>query len=173
MTSSLRVYEPDCQSCAGLCCVAFAFDKSEDFGHDKPADSGCKHLDGNYLCTIHDHLASRGYRGCERFDCHGAGQRVTQELYGGGDWQANPELTARMSASFRVMRRVHELVLLLDAAGPLSRKAGVEPERQRLASVLDPPGGWTEAALAEFEHSTIGDEVGALLRSLAGGVSQR
>lgn len=173
MTTSIRAFEPDCQNCAGLCCVAFAFDRSEDFGHNKPADSACKHLDGAYRCTIHDHLESRGYRGCVRFNCHGAGQRVTREVFGGGDWQKNPQLTARMSAAFRAMRRVHELVLLLDAATLLSHKLGREPERQRLASVLDPEGGWTEDSLAEFERSAISDEVGDFLRSLAGGVTRR
>ena len=153
--------------------MAFAFDRSEDFAHDKPADVACKHLETDYRCSIHDHLGSRGYRGCVRFDCHGAGQRVTQELFGGGDWQKNPALKARMTAAFRAMRQLHELLLLLHTAAPLAHTAGLEPERQRLVSTLDPAAGWSEAGLFEIDQGAIADEVGAFLRSLAGGVSHR
>jgi len=55
----------------------------------------------------------------------------------------------------------------------LAHKAGLDSERHRLILKLDPVGGWSEAGLAEIDQGAIADEVGAFLRSLAGGVSHR
>ncbi len=82
----------DCERCAALCCVAVAFDRSELFGFDKAADAPCRNLDGAHGCTIHDHLAASGFRGCAAYDCYGAGQAVTQEMFGGRSWRDEPAL---------------------------------------------------------------------------------
>ncbi len=172
MTLSADRFVADCSRCAALCCVAFAFDRSEEFGHDKPADTACIHLERDHRCRIHADLAARGYGGCVRFDCLGAGQRVTQDVFGGGDWQARPELLAPMSAAFRAMRRIHQLLQLLDAAHALALAAATEAERRRLIDLLDPDEGWTQDRLAGFERGTLSDEVGAFLRALAGGAAK-
>ena len=93
----------DCSGCAALCCVALAFDRSEHFAFDKPAGVRCRHLLSDNTCAIHDHLELRGFGGCARYDCHGAGPR-TIELFG-EDFDA-----------FAVMRDVHEMLFLLDAS---------------------------------------------------------
>ena len=160
-------FVPDCGHCAALCCIAFAFDRSEDFGHDKPADCACFHLETGYRCAIHHDLGSEGYPGCVRFDCLGAGQRVTQEVFDGGDWQAEPALIAPMSAAFRTMRRIHEFLCLLESARTLALASAAELERRLLVSALEPGGGWSTASLAEFEHSRLGDDIQTFLRSLA------
>lgn len=168
MTQNLDALTPDCKQCAALCCVAFAFDRSDEFGHNKSADEACKHLDDRYRCHIHENLGARGYGGCRRFDCLGAGPRVTQVVFGGGDWQKNPALLAPMSAAFRAMRRIHHLLRLLDSAHTLALAVAAETERLRLVAGLDPDGGWTTQSLAAFECDRRSVEIWAFIRSLAG-----
>lgn len=103
---------PDCANCCGLCCVAPPFDADQGFGHDKAAHEPCHHLQRDFRCAIHDRLADSGYPGCAGFDCFGAGQRVTQQLYGGRHWSRKPEIATRMFDTYARVRSLHELMAL-------------------------------------------------------------
>ncbi|MBU1176388.1 MAG: hypothetical protein KKH72_13370 [Alphaproteobacteria bacterium] len=162
---------PDCAHCAALCCVAFAFDRSADFGHDKAGDEPCRHLGAGFSCTIHDRLATSGYGGCVRFDCHGAGQRVVRELFGGADWKTDPDLKAPMMAAFRVMRRVHEMLHLLETAASLGLDERAGAGREALVAMLDPQAGWTADSLAAFDIAGAEERVALHLRALSGHVA--
>ena len=145
MVLSSKDFRADCASCAGLCCVAFAFDASDDFAIDKPADVPCPNLRDNYLCRIHDDLKGHGFAGCVRYDCLGAGQIVTQQVFGGDGWRETPALFAPMMETFRKAREVQSLRAVLVAAGqfPLSK---VENEtRLSLLGACEPDGDWSRA----------------------------
>ncbi len=120
----------DCGRCAGLCCVAPAFAASADFAIDKAAGKPCPNLAPDFRCAIHADLRQAGFQGCAAFDCHGAGQKVTQVTFGGRDWRATPEIAARMFEVFGVMRQLHEMLvhlaeaLALPAAGTLAGELG-------------------------------------------------
>ena len=161
--ASLR---PDCAQCAGLCCVAFAFDESEHFAIDKRAGDACPNLTVHYRCRIHDSLEQAGFGGCVRYTCFGAGQRVTQELFDGGDWQRDPSILHPMLVAFRVMRQIHELLLLLNAAGELPLTPEEQAKRQHLAGLLAPTEGWSRVSLAAFERGSVADDARAFFRSL-------
>lgn len=103
----------DCDRCVGLCCVAPAFAASADFALDKPAGRPCPHLDTGFRCDIHPQLRERGFPGCTVFDCFGAGQRVAQTTFAGGDWRRSPELAEPMFAVFGVQRQLHEMLWYL------------------------------------------------------------
>lgn len=157
----------DCQRCAALCCVGLAFDGGALFAQDKPAGTPCPHLSARGGCNIHAQRALRGFSGCIGYDCLGAGQHVTQELFQGRSWRDEPHLLPGMLDAFRVLRQVHELRLLLQTAAKLPL---LPPERQcldRLAAELDPVGGWTRESLTAFEQGTLPDDVATFLRSLA------
>ena len=112
----LRVLSADCSTCAGLCCVALAFTRSADFADDKPAGTACQHLDEEaFSCTVHATLRDRGYKGCTVFDCFGAGQRVTQETYGGRTWRESQQ-REQVFAVFGRARQLHELLWYLEEA---------------------------------------------------------
>ena len=157
----------DCAACAGLCCLAFAFDKSREFGHDKKANQPCTYLGHGFGCTIHGQLGRKGYAGCVRFDCHGAGQRVVQDLFGGRDWRSEPELLAPMAEAFRAMRRLHELLIMLRAAKDLDLDAESEDIRMRMIAALDPDTPWTRESFAEFDIDTADGAISGFLKSLA------
>jgi len=128
--------QADCTRCCGLCCVAPAFDAEQGFGFDKPAHTACVNLRTDFRCAIHHQLRSQGFPACSTFDCYGAGQRVTQQLYGGRDWLAQPELAARMFEAYSRYRALHELMALLEAA---AAKAA-PPERlqiQKMQQTID------------------------------------
>jgi hypothetical protein len=106
----------DCSRCAGLCCVAPAFYSIQGFGFDKPTHRACAHLTSQNQCAIHTERAARGFPACETFDCFGAGQRVTQELFHGADWRSSNDLAVRMFCAYTCVAALHRLMALLAVA---------------------------------------------------------
>jgi hypothetical protein len=163
----------DCARCAALCCVALAFDRSEAFAIDKPNGAPCPNLDACGRCAIYAERGRLGFSGCVDYDCLGAGQRVTAELFGGRSWQDEPALLAPMIRAFAIMRQVHELALLLREAG----KADLSHEECRtlgqLERSLESKSGWTISRLAAFERSALPGRVRAFLASLRRRFSSR
>lgn len=125
-TTSRSPLRADCARCFGLCCVALPFAASADFALDKPAGKPCPNLGEDHRCGVHASLRERGFTGCTVYDCYGAGQQVSQVVFGGRDWRTAPADDARrMFEVFPVVRQLHELLryvteaLELDAARPV------------------------------------------------------
>lgn len=156
----------NCESCAALCCVVFAFDKSDSFGIDKAACEVCPNLDESDRCRIFDDRLEMGFGGCIAYDCHGAGQRVTREVFNGRHWREDPALKERMGAALSVMRRVHELLLLLRSTKSFVLSAEESKTLRGLEDVLNPDRMWTEKTLQAFPILKVSTEVFAFLRSL-------
>ena len=133
LTTAPVALRPDCTSCCGLCCVAPAFDADQGFGYDKPAYTPCRHLQPDCQCAIHSQLAAIGFPGCAQFDCHGAGQRVTQQVFGGRSWQESPELAQRMFGTYSRLLPLHELMSFVDWALP---RVATDADRERLREQL-------------------------------------
>jgi len=157
---------PNCESCAALCCVVFAFDKSDSFGIDKAACEVCPNLDESDHCRIFATRREMGFGGCIAYDCHGAGQRVTCEVFDGRHWRDDPALKERMGAALSVMRRIHELMLLLASARLFSLSAEESRELGDLEAILNPDIAWTEKTLAMFPIAEVTVQVNTFLRSL-------
>lgn len=156
---------PDCTRCAALCCVALAFDRSELFAFDKPAGEACTHLGSNLRCTIHKDREKRGFGGCVRYDCVGAGQRVS-EMFRGHDWREDRAVAAQMFEAFSLMRKVHDLLQLLCTAEKLPLTPEQERARNALEEELMPAEGWDLAALRTFNQGNLQQEVRAFLDTL-------
>jgi uncharacterized protein YjbI with pentapeptide repeats len=109
-TTDRSALRADCGNCFALCCTAFGFQRSADFPIDKPAGTPCRNLADDFSCTIHQMLRPRGFRGCTVFDCSGAGQYVSQTLFGGVSWHDRPDTRAEMFRVFPVVRRLHEML---------------------------------------------------------------
>ncbi|MEO8243861.1 MAG: hypothetical protein ABI832_16285 [bacterium] len=136
---------PDCTHCDALCCVLLAFDLSTAFALAKPACTACPNLAGDNACTIHASLNDRGFPGCVAFDCHGAGQRLTSQLFKDRSWRDDPGLMPAMDNAFRILRRLHEAMALLQHAATLPLDATQQVTRQTLLTNL--ATDWTEADL--------------------------
>ncbi|WIM95728.1 pentapeptide repeat-containing protein [Actinoplanes oblitus] len=156
--------EADCAQCAGLCCVAPAFAKSSDFAIDKPAGQPCRNLGDDFRCQIHEQLPARGFRGCVVFDCFGAGQRITQETFGGRDWRRTPEIAGAMFATLPVMRQLHELLWLLGEALALDEARRLHPKLRAARDEIDAVAGGDAGALRGLDVEAYRKSVVPLLR---------
>lgn len=111
-----RRLQRDCAQCCALCCVAPPFDAEQGFGLDKPAHTPCPNIRGDFSCAIHRELMIRGFPGCVSFDCYGAGQRTTQQMFAGASWRDSPGLAARIFRVYSTLLALHEMQMLLFTA---------------------------------------------------------
>lgn len=163
--------EPDCSNCAALCCVAFAFDKSESFGLDKLAGEECPNLVTDNTCKIFKERVERGFPGCVSYTCFGAGQRVTQDVFGGKSWREKPALKARMGATLSVLRRIHEQLVLLKAARELPLTPEHAAQVQSFEAMLYSDAPWTEETLSRFPIDKVAGDISNWMTQLRGLVS--
>jgi hypothetical protein len=160
----------DCAKCCGLCCIAPAFDANQGFGFDKPAQTPCANLRPDFRCVIHHQLHQQGFPACSAFDCHGAGQRVTQQLFAGKHWAAQPELAGQMFSAYYRYRILHELMALLEVA--LEHVPPHEaPQLRRLARHIDELCESGAAAVETFRVDPLRNEVLSRLRAAIPGRS--
>lgn len=136
-----------CDDCFGLCCVAPSFSVSADFAIDKAAGEPCPHLRSDFRCDIHDSLRPRGYGGCSTYDCLGAGQKVSQLAFGGRSWRDAPDTAERMFETFRIVRRLQEMLFELSGAAALPPGRSLRPT---LAALYDEIDRVTRAAAEEI-----------------------
>src|SRR5690606_37638836 len=106
-------FQADCANCFGLCCVALAFTVSADFPVDKERGITCKNLQDDFRCAIHRNLKLSGYSGCTTFDCLGAGQKVSQQTFGGISWKDDPKSASQMFQVLPIMQQLQEMLLYL------------------------------------------------------------
>ncbi len=158
--------QDDCSKCASLCCVSLAFDKSDLFAIDKANGQPCPHLTGKGRCLIHSNLTDEGFVGCVRYSCNGAGQRVTQEVFGGRSWQDETDLLVPMMASFKVMGEVHGLLILLREAKKLALPISYKDSLEQLEAKLTPEKTWTVDALEVLSLEAISADVHRFLQNL-------
>jgi uncharacterized protein YjbI with pentapeptide repeats len=126
--NKFHVLRADCEKCFGLCCVALCFSASEGFPNTKEADQPCFNLSTDYRCCVHERLAESGLKGCEAFDCFGAGQKVAQVSFGGNDWSNFPESAPQMFAVFLVMMQLHEMIWYLTEALTFQAASSIHEE---------------------------------------------
>ncbi|WP_306147159.1 MULTISPECIES: hypothetical protein [unclassified Roseibium] len=171
MPVALIDLEPNCSKCAALCCVVFAFDKSESFGLDKAAGEECPNLNTDNTCKIFGERVERGFPGCVSYTCFGAGQRVTQEVFGGASWREEPALKARMGAALSVLRRIHEQLVLLNAARGLPLTPEQLAQIQSFEAILCSNDTWSEETLSRFPIDKIAGDISNWMQQLRGLVS--
>ncbi|SDQ93568.1 pentapeptide repeat-containing protein [Virgibacillus salinus] len=122
----------DCKNCFGLCCVALPYAESADFPFNKDGGEPCRHLCSNNLCSIHDQLRDKGFRGCVAYECFGAGQRVSQVIYKGEDWRKESERAEEMFAVFPIVQQLHEMLWYLKQALGLKETQSFQPSLQKI-----------------------------------------
>lgn len=163
---SARTLTADCSRCCALCCVAHSFDRSAEFALSKRAHTPCPHLGGDFRCGVHDDLGGAGFRGCASYDCLGAGQHVTQDLFGGRSWSEHDD-PGTMLDVFLVVRRLFEQLSLLETALALDLPADLRRDlharRELVRGLVDLPPG----SLLELDPEREEAKTRTLLRKLA------
>ncbi|KAB7673084.1 pentapeptide repeat-containing protein [Bacillus sp. B1-b2] len=102
--------KPDCKNCFALCCVALPFNQSNEFAFNKDAGIPCKNLSSNFLCNIHTSLRESGCKGCTVYECFGAGQKVSQDIYKGEHWRERIDMKEEMFQVFPIVQQLHEML---------------------------------------------------------------
>lgn len=157
-------YSSDCDRCAGLCCVALAFDRGGAFAFDKRADEPCPRLTRTYRCAHHEARPALGMSGCVAYTCFGAGPWVTEHVRASAEGPWSP----RSLALFRDLVPLHELGLLLSTAEGLSLPSSLEAERRawlgRIESLLERSPGRSSDSLSSPRPAQI-DRLSAGARS--------
>ncbi|MBN7772797.1 pentapeptide repeat-containing protein [Clostridium aminobutyricum] len=129
----IRNLRADCKNCFGMCCVALYFSTSEGFPIDKEPGTPCPNLQSNFTCGVHSHLRERGLKGCDAFDCFGAGPKIAQITFKGANWREKPEAANKMYESFLIMRQLQEVLWYLNQAANIKSDL---PYRQHLDTVI-------------------------------------
>jgi hypothetical protein len=164
-------FASDCASCFGLCCVALPFSRSTGcagFAFDKEAHEPCRHLTPSDACAIHAALLPSGMGGCVAFECFGAGQHVSQVLYGGVSWREAPGTSGQMFAVLGVVRRLHEMLVLLDQAAELAPFPDLSDLRERVsAATVGSPADVLDVELDRLA-ARVGDALATVSRSVRG-----
>jgi hypothetical protein len=93
------------------------------------------------------------------FDCFGAGQRITQETFGGHAWREEPGLAAAQFAVLPVMRQLHEALWYLAEAEALV----AEPAVRRLRDVTERLAAGSAEELTGLDIGAHRREVGEVL----------
>lgn len=122
--------QSDCENCFGICCVALPYAQSADFSFDKEGGVPCRNLYSDHRCSIHEHLREKGFKGCVSYECFGAGQHVSQEIFKGNDWRANTELSKPMFDVFPIVQQLHEMLYYLNQAIVLEDAQTIHHELQ-------------------------------------------
>ncbi|GLY03468.1 pentapeptide repeat-containing protein [Actinoplanes sp. NBRC 101535] len=131
---------------------------------DKPAGRPCRNLGDDFRCTVHEELPQRGFRGCVVFDCFGAGQRITQDTFGGRDWRSSPEIAGDMFAALPVVRQLHELMWLLTEALKLDEARSLHPKLRAALAETDRLAAGDAGALREVDVDAYRARVNPMLR---------
>ncbi|WLQ37891.1 pentapeptide repeat-containing protein [Streptomyces castrisilvae] len=153
----------DCGNCFALCCVALTLTRSADFAVDKAAGTPCRNLRDDFRCGIHTRLRTEGFSGCTVYDCFGAGQKVSQETFGGRDWRGAPETARQMFDVFPVVRQLHELLWYLTEAATLAPARPLHGEIRRTLEATERLTRLEADALADLDVAAHRGEVAALL----------
>jgi hypothetical protein len=146
--------------------VVLAIDRGAMFGFDKPACEPCRHLQAAGGCVIHADRERLGFRGCIAFDCAGAGQYVTQVMFGGRSWRDDPDLARPMGEAFAAMLAVHAQHGLLRQARSLPLPDELLRRLEALEQGLQPAAGWTLEDVKAGRAEKAVAEVRAFLESL-------
>lgn len=155
-------FTADCSRCCGLCCFVPAYLREQGFPFDKPAEKACRHLLRNGLCGIHARRVEMGFGACGSFECHGAGQWITQQLFGGAGWQDSPATAQAMARAWNHWLPRFESAALLEAALPLAGEQHAALLEARIDALLDA----TRDAMPHPDRRRLRQETLALIRTL-------
>lgn len=130
-------FTADCSRCCGLCCIVPAYLREQGFPVNKPAGKPCRQLERSGRCSIHARRTELGFGACSGFDCHGAGQWITQERFGGASGFDSADTASAMATAYRYWLPRFEAAALLDAALPWVRAEHRRVLAARIAELLE------------------------------------
>lgn len=157
----------NCENCSGLCCVALYCARTDGFPENKDAGIPCKYLNSNFQCKVHSQLIDMNMKGCLAYDCFGAGQKVSQDLFSNITWQSNQEKSNLIFDVFLLVFQLHQMEwyllesLLLDTDKRFSEN--IEQLIFKIEHVLEK----SYENILNFDISSFRLEVNHILKSIS------
>lgn len=161
----------NCEKCSGLCCVALYCMKIDGFPANKETGVPCQYLRPDFHCDIHAKLGSKNMRGCLAYDCFGAGQKVTQNLFPKVDWKNNPDHANEIFQVFQIIFQLHQMEWYLLEALSLTDDAHLKSD---IKSFISENERLTSLPLDEILHLNIESyrlDVNKILKQLSSMIS--
>ncbi len=97
------------------------------------------------------------------FDCHGAGQQVTQVTFGGASWRDGTAPARPMFAAFATMRALHELMWFVNEAMAVPAASASRQLLDQAYRHVEALTGGDPDALAAIDVNRLRDRVNAEL----------
>ena len=107
------------------------------------------------------------------YDCHGAGQKVTQVTFKGRNWRSDPGIASQIFEAFMVMRQLHEQMMYLNEGLKLAPPAPIKARLERQLAELDSLTRLDADRLIEADVSRFRASVDGLLIELSSFVRER
>lgn len=162
----LKAMKADCQRCCGLCCVSLHFAKSEGFPENKRAGLPCTQLTESHRCRIHAKLKQQKMKGCIGYDCFGAGQRVTQDLYDDHAWNDDTVSTKEMFDVFHNVYQLYQIRFFLLEALYINTSVHTQEELQKCLLVNEEICNASPSLIVTYPIDTYRDNVNHLLKAV-------
>jgi uncharacterized protein YjbI with pentapeptide repeats len=102
-------------------------------------------------------------QGCTVYDCFGAGQRITQQTFGGRSWREAPDLAWAQFAVLPVVRQLHEMLWYLAEALTLPAAAPLHDDVRALRDRAESLAAGSAEQLLALDVGGVRAEVGELL----------
>lgn len=157
----------DCKNCSGLCCVALYCAKTDGFPENKNAGIPCKHLNSNFQCEIHSKLVDMNMKGCLAYDCFGAGQKVTQDLFPNTPWKSNQEKSKIIFEVFLRVFQLHQMEWYLLESLTLVRDKSLSEKIEKLILRIELVLEQSYENIMKFDINSFRLEVNPILKSIS------
>lgn len=157
----------DCDNCSGLCCVALYCTKTDGFPENKDSGVPCKHLNSDFQCEIHTKLIELNMKGCLAYDCFGAGQKVTQDLFPNTPWNSNQEKSKLIFEVFLRVFQLHQMEWYLLESLTLVRDKHISENIEQLILRIEHVLEETYEDVLNFDISLFRLEVNRILKLIS------
>ncbi len=157
----------DCSKCSGLCCTALFFSKTDGFPENKSAGKPCVNLQKDFRCSIHKDLINKNMKGCIGYDCFGAGQKVTQIIYGSTTWQTAPEKSKQIFEVFLTVFHLHQMLWFLIESKSLLPARALWEDVDKLIEKNRNVCGSSPETILEFDLEDYKNQVNGILKQVS------
>lgn len=161
----------DCSNCSGLCCTALFFSKIDGFPENKVAGKPCSKLKEDYRCMIHSDLAKQNMKGCIGYDCFGAGQHVTQNIYKGETWKNSKLNSKEIFDVFIMVFQLYQIRYFLEEAITIIPAKELWEDIQKLIIENETMCNYSPENILNIEIDKYRDKVNNILKQVIASIS--
>lgn len=120
-------------------------------------------LEEDYKCRIHESLTQKGMKGCTTYDCFGAGQKVTAQIYSGETWRTLTGRTEEIFDIYLTVFRMQQMLWFLTEAGTILPACKLQPAINKLMKQNRQVTSGSPKEILNFDLETYKNKVNKIL----------